>query len=255
VNPILRKELRSLLRERRGWLVPVVYAAVLAAAVYLFYLPAALVESEVDMSSYLGPVFAGVVAVLQTFAIVILAPLVGAAGIAGERERGTFTRLLASPVSRSGIGLGKAAAGSIYVVFVLCVSLPVAALSMLFGGTDLNVLAGLYATQLLLGLTLVCLGLLVSTAFQRTWTAALVAIAIALGLFVFTAALSAAVGGKTAFGRHIVDFSPGYGLYLFFAGDMDAARRGGWVGHYLALSTLAVGSLALTLVRLRSLRD
>ena len=38
MNPVLLKELRSLLRERRGFLVPMIYAAVLSAAVFLFFL-------------------------------------------------------------------------------------------------------------------------------------------------------------------------------------------------------------------------
>ena len=97
MNPVLRKELRGLLRERRAWLVPMVYAASLAAIVYLFFIPASRARAD---ASELGSTLAGVVAVMQAIAVAIFAPLIGAAAVAGERERGTWTSLLASPMGR-----------------------------------------------------------------------------------------------------------------------------------------------------------
>lgn len=261
MNPVLRKELRSMLRERRGWLVPVVYAAVLASAVYLFFLPA---DRGGAGASELGSMLAGLVAVMQAFAVAIFAPLVGAGAIAGERERGTWTRLLAAPIARRRVGLGKAAAAALYVALLLAVSLPVAGLSLLFGGADLAALGGLYLTHAVLGLTLACVGLWVSTLFHRTWTAALVAVAIALGLAVFTIAVFAALGGFDSvpagaeppeWKKWVLYFNPGYGLALFFGGDTDVESAAGWWKHYGAMAAIAAAALALTLSRLRSIRE
>jgi ABC-2 type transport system permease protein len=190
MNPVLFKELRSLLRERRGFLVPMIYAAVLSAAVFLFF-----VSVSDRQPAMIGSWIAGEVAIVQLVVIAVFSPLVGAGAIAGERERGTWLALLASPVARWRIAAGKAGAIALYIVMLLSVSLPVAALSLLFGGADLTVLAGLYLTDAIVGVTLALLGLAVSTIFQRTWTAALVAVGIVLGLIVFTLALNAALVG------------------------------------------------------------
>lgn len=251
MNPVLFKELRALLRERRGFLVPMVYAAVLSAAVFLFFL-----SVDDRHPAMLGSTIAGEVAIIQLIAIAIFSPLVGAGAIAGEREHGTWLALLSSPIARWRIAVGKAAAGALYVLLLLSVSVPIAALSLLFGGTDLSVLAGLYVTHAILGVTLVLLGLAVSTLFHRTWTAALVSVGIALGLIVFTLAIGAALG---AFRGGVGAASPPWPLFfnicyswvLFFAGDSDAGSRIGWLFHFLALASIGGVSFAIVLRRLR----
>ncbi len=251
---VLRKELRSLLRERRGWLVPVVYAGVLAAVVYLFVAPFA---RHGNKGPELGQALAGVVAVVQMIAVLVIAPLVGATGIAGERERGTLTLLLASPVSRASIGLGKAAVGILYTLVLLSGSLPIAAVSLLLGGPDVATLAGLYTTHFVVASMLVCLGLLVSTLFARTWSATLLSIGLALGFSVFSLAVFAALDGFGSSGRHdhwALAFNPGYGLGLFFGGD-ELGGRAAWLKHYGAMLAMAAASLAFAIRRLRSMRD
>lgn len=256
-NPLLRKELRSMLREKRAWLVPMLYAGVLSAAAYLFFLPA---REAGGVRAELGATLAGLVAVLQAVAICVFAPLVGAASVASERERGTWTRLLSSPAPRTWIATGKLVSSWAYVLVVCSVSLPVAALSWLYGGTDLASLAGLYLTHAILGITMASVGLLLSTLFSRTWTAALVSIAFALGLSVFTLAIFAAAGG---FGgeesmrslRFILYFNPGYGEFLFFAGDTELGLHRDWLWHYLAMASITLSATALAIARIRRLRD
>jgi ABC-type transport system involved in multi-copper enzyme maturation permease subunit len=248
MNPVLLKELRSLLRERRGFLVPMIYAAVLSAAVFLFF-----VSVSDRLPAMIGSWIAGEVAIIQLLAIAVFSPLVGAGAIAGERERGTWLALLASPVARWRIATGKAVASALYVVLLLSVSLPVAALSLLFGGVDLAALAGLYLTHAILGVTLSLLGLAVSTIFQRTWTAALVAVGTALGLIVFTFAINAALGGFGTTDRMTwpMYFNICYSWTLFFGGDNDAGSRIHWLYHFLALGAVAAASFFFVLRRLR----
>jgi ABC-type transport system involved in multi-copper enzyme maturation permease subunit len=253
VNPILFKELRSMLRERRGFLVPMIYAAVLSATVYLFFV--AFSDKEPDA---LGSTIAGEIAILQLIAIAIFAPLVGAGAIAGERERGTWLPLLASPVDRWRVAAGKASASALYVLLLLSVSVPIAALSLLFGGADLSVLAGLYVTHAILGVTLALLGLAVSTIFQRTWTAALVAVGCALGLVVFTSAIYAAMGGFATEGDRPtwpMYFNICYSWVLFFTGDLDGESRIRWLWHFIALASIGAASFAFVLRRLRRMSD
>jgi ABC-type transport system involved in multi-copper enzyme maturation permease subunit len=230
-----------MLRERRAWLVPVVYAAVLATAVYLFFLP----QSMGGDPTALGRTFAGLVAAIQAVAVGIFAPLVGAGTLAGERERGTFTTLLASPIARHRIVTGKTIAAVLYVFLMLSVSVPIASLSLLFGGADLATIAGAYLTHGVLGVSLVCMGVAASTLFGRTWTASIVAVGLAFGLCIFTFGLFAAVDGFDRFERGpswthgILWFNPAYNLFLFFAGDQLTAQVGGFWEHYAALLLIA----------------
>lgn len=257
MNPVLRKELRSMLREKRAWLVPVVYAAVLASASYLFVLS----TDNAGTASDIGQWFAGLVAAMQTIAVCIFAPLVGAGSIAGERERGTLTTLLAAPLPRFRILTGKVVAVVLYVLLMLSVSLPIAALSVLFGGADVPTLLGIYLTHAVLGLSLGCLGIAASTLFARTWTASLVAIGVALGLGLFTLAIFVALDGftwwrsdsNTFLLRAIVSFNPGYGTVLFFAGDLPEFGLRAFWEHYAALTLL--GGLAFAFAARRLARE
>jgi ABC-type transport system involved in multi-copper enzyme maturation permease subunit len=121
MNPILRKELRSLLRERRGWLVPGTYAALLSGMVYLSTARNGALPGPGVHPAQFGSSMAALVAVMQTLAVALVAPILGAAAISSERERGTWTRLLGAPIARWQIATGKFAATSIYVVLMLLV--------------------------------------------------------------------------------------------------------------------------------------
>ena len=65
--------------------------------------------------------------------------MVGAAAIAGERERGTLSLLLASPVNRLAIAPAKALACTLYLAMLMAGSLPVAATALLAAFSGLSV--------------------------------------------------------------------------------------------------------------------
>ena len=101
VRPIVRKELMDALQNR--WLA--------AFAILLGILGLAATASGYDSVSGLGlQMFGRTTATLLNLSL-LLAPLVavlmGAASIAGERERGTLEHLLALPLSRTAFLLGK----------------------------------------------------------------------------------------------------------------------------------------------------
>lgn len=264
MNPVTHKEMRSLMRERRGWLVPMIYAAFLAASAAMFLLPQVLSPSP-SAAREIGSFLVGVVATLQTLALGIFAPIVGAAAIAGERERGTWTTLLASPVPRRQIVTGKLTAGFVYVLLLLCVSAPLGGLGLLMGACDLPTLLGLYLTHAILGLTLVCIGLAASSLFSRTWTATLVAAGAVVAWSVFDGAVAAALAtllqalsrGEDSAWLHLVfQFNPAYGIFLFFgSGAVEPGGPFPWLVHYTALLTLAAAAVAWTLGRVRHARD
>jgi len=257
VIPLLRKELRALMRERRSWLIPAIYVLVLGAVVFMYTLT---LDSRRALQD-LGQVLAGVVAVVQIGAVILVAPLVGGAAISGERERGTLALLLASTAPRWAIGLSKAATCTLYVLFVLAASVPILALAWLFGGPDLSTLAGLLFTQVLQSAALVCVGLGFSSLFQRTWLAVLAAIGLSLALLIMTLAMYAAVVA----GHHdaeavtspaalaILSFNPGFGTFLFLNGEGHGFGHHPWLAFFAAQALLGALGLGFTLLRLRRL--
>ncbi len=251
---VLRKELRTLLRERRGFLVPVLYALTLSLLVSLYLIS---VQGSSQQSRNLGSFIAGLVAVLQTIAVVIFSPLVGASMIAGERERGTWARLLSSPASRDGIVLGKLAACGLYLFLLISISFPVAALSLLFGGIDFGSLAALYLIHAGAAVCLASIGLAVSTGFARTWAASFVALGLSLALIVGLPAIGATA---TTLARGALSepgvvlrvtnwLNPGYGLFLFFTNE--TGKRQDWLAHYAAMLALAGGAFLVAHSRVR----
>jgi len=99
--PVIRKELRDAVGNR--WLIG--YAAVLGA------LGLAATATGLDSTSGLAlQAFGRTTATLMNLCL-LLAPLVavlmGAASIAGERDRGTLEHLLAQPLSRTGLLISK----------------------------------------------------------------------------------------------------------------------------------------------------
>jgi ABC-2 type transport system permease protein len=253
--PLLRKELRALMRERRSWLIPAIYVSVLGAVIFLYSLA---IDNRHGLHD-LGQMLAGVVAVLQTAAVILVAPLVGGAAIAGERERGTLALLLASTAPRGAIGLSKAVAATLYVLFVLSASVPVVALALFFGGPDLATLAGLLFTHAVQAAALVCIGLGFSALFQRTWLAVLAAIGLALSLLVMTLAAYAAVVARHArsedlaspLGLAILSLNPGFGTFLFLNGEERAFGHHPWLCFFAAQIALGGLGLGLALSRLR----
>lgn len=252
---LLRKELRSLLRERRHWLVPVIYVGLLASVSVMFFDKA---SGSASRSNRLGESMAGVVAVLQSLAVVLIAPVVGAAAIAGERERGTLSLLLASPVNRLAIAPAKALACTLYLATLMAGSLPVAATALLFGGMDLSILAGLYLTNLVAASALVCVGIYVSTLFQRTWSASAVALSGVGGLTVVLLVLFTFVThgrDDLTVETSLMGFNPCGGLFLFFTSSHVASGPRAWLVHYGEMLALGAAALALAMARLRRMRE
>lgn len=254
--PVLLKELRGTLRERRGYLVPILYMLVLAAVTSLVY---AAVDTGVQpgataseaSATDVGKAIAGTLAVLQGIAVLLVAPLVGSALVAGERERGTWLRLLASPVSRAGLLFGKATAGALYLGLLLSCSLPEALLAFGYGGLDTPALLGLYFSQALLAAVLLCLGLAVSTLFQRAWVAGLVALGGALVLTVLSVTIygwsaatrpEGAQASRDLFERLVLDLDPLQSWFLFFQPPGPHSLVAWW--SHLGLMAL-LGGLAL----------
>jgi Cu-processing system permease protein len=119
--------------------------------------------------------------------IMLVVPLMaltaGAGSISGERERGTLLYLLAQPVSRTQVLLGKYMGLAAALVCSLCIGFGVSAgvLAWRAGGVGVGAFAMLIAATALLAVSMLSVGMLISVVSRRT------AVATGLALFVWLA--------------------------------------------------------------------
>jgi Cu-processing system permease protein len=172
-----RREFRDAVASRWFLLYTIAFA-VLAAAVSFM--------SMAGSGSYGFAGFGRTAAGLLNL-IMIIVPLMsltaGAGAIAGERERGTLLYLLAQPVSRSEVLIGKFFGLAVALCCSLCLGFGIsaAALAWKAGGADLSAFAMLIGFTCALGVAMLSVGMLLSVLSRR------VGVATGVGLFVWLA--------------------------------------------------------------------
>ena len=179
---VARKELRDAVRNR--WFL--LYAGVFAVlAVALSFL------SSLGASAY-GQVGYGRTAAVLVNLVALIVPLmalnVGASSIAGERERGTLAYLLAQPLDRGELLLGKFLGLAMALAAALAGGFGVSAAALAIANArgDAGSFATLVALSMVLALAMLAVGLLVSSFAPRASMAAGIAIALWLAFVLLT---------------------------------------------------------------------
>lgn len=118
---------------------------------------------------------------LVMLVVPLMAITAGAGAIAGERERGTLLYLLAQPVSRLEVLLGKFLGLAVAIVASLCLGfgLSAAALAWRAGGVGAGSFLALVGMACLLGVVMLAVGMCISAASRKT------GVATGVGLFVW----------------------------------------------------------------------
>jgi Cu-processing system permease protein len=176
------KELRDAIRNR--WFL--MYAGIFAVlSVALSFL------SSLGVSAY-GPVGYGRTAAVLVNLVTLIVPLmalnVGAASIAAERERGTLAYLLAQPLDRGELLLGKFLGLATVLVAAVAGGFGVSAAALAISGAhgDAGSFGTLVALSMVLALAMLAVGLLVSSLAPRASMAAGTAVVLWLGFVLLT---------------------------------------------------------------------
>ncbi len=177
---IAGRELRDSLRNRR-----VAGAALLMAALALTL---TLLGSAPTGTVGVGMLSVTIVSLssLTIFLVPLIALLIAHDAIAGDLDRGTLALLLAYPVRRVEVLLGKFVGHSMVLAIASVAGYGAAALALAFAGGDQGAgawssFALLVGTSILLGMAFVAMGYLASASVRDPRTAA----ALAIGLWLF----------------------------------------------------------------------
>lgn len=116
---------------------------------------------------------------LVLLVVPLMALTTGAGAIAGDRERGTLAFLVAQPIRRWELLLGKTLALALTLILAICIGFGLSALVLAAKGsaTDLASFLLLVGLTTLLALSMLSLGILISTLCRRS--------AVAIGVSIF----------------------------------------------------------------------
>lgn len=171
MNPLYWLDLRVRIRERRLWVITLLFILVPLAISSL-----AVMVSNQDFGSSNAP---GETAMAILFSamfchlglIVLLSPLISAQRISQEREQRTYAALINSPLSPHRIVWGKLLGAWTFLLWISVLSLPFAVLSWLWGGIGLGTILAFMILNSLAGMTLVSISLGFSGLFGRSMSA------------------------------------------------------------------------------------
>ena len=186
MNPVLRKDLLSLLRLKRVAAVQIIFVAVLAVVVLGGWPQGGVVEGSAAIAG------AGVVRGADTFLLgltlgqivllVLCVPGIAAVAVSGEREQNTLEMLYASRLRPGQIIAGKLSIAIGYPLLLLVMALPFVALLNWRGDVRFADLLWAYVILLVTAVFLAIVSLAVSAWSRQSATALVVSYAIVLVL-------------------------------------------------------------------------
>lgn len=168
MNPMIRKELRQRMRERRGWILPSLYLLTLSAVITVAYYTTAWGGNERVQGWQIGEALFLTLAYTQLVLLLLLAPIFSAGALTIEKEQRTLGGLLTSLLRPTQIWWGKFAASLMFVLLLLIIGMPVLSAVFAFGGVgpwEITMVA--LTTVIILG-AISAVSLYWSSAFRRS---------------------------------------------------------------------------------------
>jgi ABC-type transport system involved in multi-copper enzyme maturation permease subunit len=191
MNPMIRKELRQRMRERRSWVLPSLYLVALGGVIaltYFFSTQESFVPSVRErQGAQIGVAVFFTVAYAQMALLLLLAPVFSAGSLTIEKEQRTLAGLLTSLLSPFEIWWGKFVSAMLFLILLLVSALPALSLVFSLGGVGPEELLRATAMTLLVLASISAIGLYFSSTFRRSVhsTAVSYAAVIALTLVTF----------------------------------------------------------------------
>jgi ABC-type transport system involved in multi-copper enzyme maturation permease subunit len=166
MNPMIRKELRQRMRERRGWILPSLYLLTLSAVICFAYYQSATMGARQGWQ--IGVTLFLTLAYTQLGLLLLMAPIFSAGALTIEKEQRTLPGLLTSLLGPVQIWWGRFAASLMFILLLLVIGTPVLSAVFAFGGVgpwEVGIVA--FTTVVILG-TISAISLYWSSAFRRS---------------------------------------------------------------------------------------
>ena len=203
IGPVFTREATVAPRHWRHYVMRAVYASflfLLMCTAWWILAGTQLIRSIGDMARFGGVLFQ-ILAPLQLALIMFMSAMQSASNVAVEKDRQTFILLLMTRLNNSELVLGKLFASLLSIAVMLCVSLPIFMLIVLFGGSSFQQVGWTFAVTALTGLAAGSLGSTVALWREKTFqTLALSALTLVfwIGAFEAVGLLNANVGGMSS---------------------------------------------------------
>ncbi len=180
-NPIITRELISMLRTRKAFALQVAVVAVLSLLVVLRW----PTDARVNTSGFQAQQVLRVFGYGLMMSVILLAPVFPATSIVREKQRGTLALLLNSPMSPWSILIGKLVSSMGFMLLLLILSMPAAAAAFTMGGVQLKQVLLVYAVLVIVALQYGSIALYVSSSTSSIDSA----LRITFGLVLFLAVI------------------------------------------------------------------
>lgn len=184
LNPIIAKELRVLLRSRRGFGLQLAYVGLLCLIVVVVW-PRGGVYSLGSLAS--RDLFT-ILSLGQLILIALFSPAFTSTSITVEKERGTFDLLYGSLLKPRSIIIGKLVSSVAILLMLILSSLPVMSVSFILGGVALTELGQavlvLVVATTLFGLIGLCLSAVSARSYTSTFITYLLILLLGAGVWI-----------------------------------------------------------------------
>lgn len=174
-NPILLRELRFRMRDKKLLIFLTVYIFSLSFVSFVIFSQAnennymyKLYSNPFQIMSRTGETIYHSISFIQTIIVIFFIPLIIAGVITHEKEERTFDFIKVTSISPSSYIWGCLISNFLYTLLVLFCALPIIAISFLYGGVAPEDIAATFLSLLFLNLILSLLGLMFSSIFEKT---------------------------------------------------------------------------------------
>jgi ABC-type Na+ efflux pump permease subunit len=165
---LLTKELRLRLRRERSVWVIIIYLVVMGLLGFGYLAQASAFNGNQNyLLSQIGAQLYNLLAVVQLFLIVFIAPAFTATSINGEKERQTYDMLICSRLSSFSLLAGKLVAGLASTFLLIAASLPLFSLVFFFGGVSPSQVINALVVFVFTAIPIGAFGLFCSTLVRR----------------------------------------------------------------------------------------
>lgn len=192
MNPVLRREMRTSLRNWRVFGAIMLYVLFVAggAGIYLYVNMFESYNYGFDPRNMVS--LYAILCAMQMGLVLITTPALAAGSISGERERQTLDLLLVTKMSQFSIVIGKLVSSMGLILLMVIATLPIFAVVFYFGGVTLPALLGMIGFILLTACMAGSISIFFSCIFKRT-VISIVMVYLVIGVLCFGTLLATAL--------------------------------------------------------------